>query len=482
MVALGEWILEHYQKILLVVLILWGAEYAYTRPYALADPATYVALIVGQLLLAAVFHYRRVFFGAVMASFLWAGLNLPLKGLWGAARWPILLVAAIVGLVLWLKEERQHFGAMHLVALACGFAALTSATVSAFPRIAFLKASSLLLLLLYASGGARVAILNREHEFVRKLVDVAEIIGYLTAACYFGLHFEIFGNPNSLGAVAGAALVPLAMWAVWVADTPNLRRRRLISLAVTVALLVSSRSRAGLLSSALTAAFFLLSLRRYRLFLRAATLCVAAVAVVGLWNPDLIWRTSEDVNSELIYKGHREKGLLGSREKPWNATMETIREHPYLGGGFGTTATGAESDAGASAFATSAGTSREHGNSYLALLEWVGLLGIVPFLFLIGGILLEIKNVGMYMLRTLDGAHPAVPLAMVCLSGLLGAVFEDWLFAVGYYLSVFTWSMAFCLVDVTRHPIEPALSTGMPTLPSWPGGKVALMRQQAGRL
>jgi Ca2+/Na+ antiporter len=482
MVELGEWILEHYQKILLAVLVLWGAEYAYTRPYSLGDPATYVALIVGQLLLAGVFHYRRVFFAAVMASFLGAGLTLPLKGVLGAARWPILAVAAIVGLVLWLKEDRQHFGAMHVVAMSCAVAALTSATVSAFPRIAFLKAISLLLLLLYASAGARIAMLNREREFVHSLVNASEFIGYLAAACYFGLHLEIFGNPNSLGAVAGTALVPLAIWAVWAADTQNMRRRRLISLAVCVVLLVVSRSRAGLLSSALVAAFFLLGLRRYRLFLRAATVCVAAVALVGLWNPELLSRTSDDVNTDLIYKGHREKGLLGSREKPWNATMETIREHPYFGGGFGTTATGAENETGASAVATTAGTSREHGNSYLALLEWVGLLGIVPFLFLIGGILLEIKTVCFYMLRTLDGGHPAVPLAMVCLSGLVGAVFEDWLFAVGYYLSVFTWSMAFCLVDLTRHPISPApVTMPMPTRGTWAGGGARLSPHHAGR-
>jgi len=482
MVKLGEWVLEHYQKILLAVLVLWAAEYAYTRPYSLSDPNTYVALIVGELLLVGVFYYRQVFFGVVMVSFLWAGLDLPLKGVWGAARWPILLVAAIVGLVLWVKEERQHFGTMHLVALACAVAALTSATVSAFPRIALLKASSLSLLLLYASGGARIAILNHEREFVHRLVGVAEIMGYLTAACYFGLHFEFFGNPNSLGAVAGAVLVPLAVWAVWMANTPFLRRRRVISLAVAVALLVSSRSRAGLLSSGLTAAFFLLSLKRYRLFLRVATSCVAMVAVVGLWNPDLIWKTSEDVNADLIYKGHRERGLLGSREKPWNDTMETIREHPYLGGGFGTTATGADRDAGAPAFATAVGTSREHGNSYLALLEWVGLLGILPFLFLIGGILLEIKTVGMYMLRTSDGAHPAVPLALVCLSGLIGAAFEDWLFAVGYYLSVFTWSMAFCLVDLTRNRIEPEpASAGVSSFPFWRGADLGFLPHQAGR-
>jgi len=228
-------------------------------------------------------------------------------------------------------------------------------------------------------------------------------------------------------------------------------------LALSVGLLVFSRSRAGLLSGIVAAAFLLLGLKRYRLFVRVGALGVAGVALVGLWSPDLIWQSTESVNSELIYKGHREKGLLASRVEPWNATMATIQEHPFLGGGFGTTATGADSDRNASTFATTVGTSREHGNSYLALLEWVGLLGIVPFLLLIAGLALEIAVVGRYMQRTLDGTHPAIPLAMVCLAGLVGAVFEDWLFAVGYYLCVFVWSLAFCLVDVTRRAIAPVV-------------------------
>lgn len=457
MVGLGEWLLKHYQKVLMVVLVLWGAHYAYTRPYSLGDPTTYVALIVGELLLVAVFHYRRVFFWVLMASFLWAGLTLPLKGVWGAARWPVLLCAAVVGLVLWLKEECQHFGAMHMVALSCVIAAMTSAVVSTFPRIAFLKAASLLLLLLYASAGARIAILGREREFLRELVNVCEVLVYLATLCYFGLHVEIFGNPNSLGAITGVAFVPLALWGTFSAESRLLRRRRAISLALSVGLLVFSRSRAGLLSGIVAAAFLLLGLKRYRLFVRVGALGVAGVALVGLWSPDLIWQSTESVNSELIYKGHREKGLLASREEPWNATMATIQEHPFLGGGFGTTATGADSDRNASTFATTVGTSREHGNSYLALLEWVGLLGIVPFLLLIAGLALEIAVVGRYMQRTLDGTHPAIPLAMVCLAGLVGAVFEDWLFAVGYYLCVFVWSLAFCLVDVTRRAIPPVV-------------------------
>src|SRR5258708_24617234 len=108
---------------------------------------------------------------------------------------------------------------MHVVALSCVVAAMASAVVSAFLRIALLKASSLLLLLIYASGGARIAILGREREFVRSLLNVSEILGYLAVVCYFGLHLQVFGNPNSLGAVAVVALVPLSAWGLISADS-----------------------------------------------------------------------------------------------------------------------------------------------------------------------------------------------------------------------------------------------------------------------
>jgi O-antigen ligase len=454
MVRAADWLIEHYRIIGFFLLVVWGVYWAYTRPYSIGDPLTYLTLIGAQLLLVAIFHYRRVFFLVVMISFLWAGLVLPLKAVWGTARWGVLLCAAVVGLILWLKEDRQHFGAMHLFALFCSVAAITSAVVSAFPRTAFLKAISLLLLFLYTTAGARLAVLNREWQFSRTLVTVCEVTAYFTAVCYYVLHLEIFGNPNSLGAVIGVVLVPVLTWGVLAADSNLLRRRSALALAISATLLVESRSRAGLLAGLVGVAFLLLSLKRYRLFLRSATVGVAALAIVGLWSPDLIWKSADDLNSDLIYKGHRNLGLLGSRMDPWNATMATIREHPFFGGGFGTTQTGAEDEKSASAFSTTMGTSREHGNSYLALLEWVGLLGIVPFLLLLGGVLLEIRAVSRYMRRTLDSSHPAIPLATICLAGLVGATFEDWLFAVGYYLSVFVWCMVFCLVDLTRQPIQ----------------------------
>jgi hypothetical protein len=52
------------------------------------------------------------------------------------------------------------------------------------------------------------------------------------------------------------------------------------------------------------------------------------------------------------------------------------------------------------------------------------------------------------MLNTENARHPAVPLAMVILAGMVHASFEDWLFAPGSYLCVLFWCLAYILVDV----------------------------------
>ena len=48
--------------------------------------------------------------------------------------------------------------------------------------------------------------------------------------------------------------------------------------------------------------------------------------------------------------------------------------------------------------------------------------------------------------------HAAIPLAMVTLAGIVHAIFEDWMFAPGYYLCLFFWSIGFVLVDVAPLP------------------------------
>jgi hypothetical protein len=81
-------------------------------------------------------------------------------------------------------------------------------------------------------------------------------------------------------------------------------------------------------------------------------------------------------------------------------------------------------------------------------MEGVGLLGVVPFIALVLALALKVGGVFAWLRRTADFRHFSVPVAMVLTAGLIHAGFEDWLFAVGYYLSVFFWVLAFAFVDL----------------------------------
>jgi hypothetical protein len=60
---------------------------------------------------------------------------------------------------------------------------------------------------------------------------------------------------------------------------------------------------------------------------------------------------------------------------------------------------------------------------------------------------------------------PAVPAAAILVAGLIDAGFEDWLFAVGYYLSVFFWVMAFILADLLRSTDAEAAVANLVVMP-----------------
>jgi O-antigen ligase len=138
--------------------------------------------------------------------------------------------------------------------------------------------------------------------------------------------------------------------------------------------------------------------------------------------------------------------------------MAVITEHPYFGSGFGTSTTNAEESAPSATYSSSAKSTREHGNSYLAIAEWVGLLGLAPFLVLLSLLSANIFRVLRWIRRTAVVNHISVPLTIVLIAGLIHSGFEDWLFAVGYYLSVFFWTFAFVLADEMPPAFKP-LST-----------------------
>jgi O-antigen ligase len=430
------------------------------RPYMLFSTDILGAVLFGQLMLLGLWKFRERFFPLMLAAFVWAGTALPMSGAWNMGRWGVLAVGAVAGLVVYVRDHTHHFGLLHLMALFAVIAAIVSALVSTHPEVAILKAGSLFLLFLYAATGGRLAIISRELRFFSGLLLGCEVLVYICAVTHFVFRYALFGNPNSLGAVMGVVAAPLLMWGYVVSASPDLRRRRGAALALAVLLLLSTYSRASIVAAIVAFLMLCVGLRRYKLLVTGASLAlVLALCAVAVAPPEM---PSGSMVSVFVYKGHEQSGALGSRRSVWDQTVRSIRQHPWFGTGFGTSVTTYDS-MHAGMFASSTATSREHGNSYLAISEWVGMLGVVPFLLMILLLLSQVVRVIAWMRRTGDPFVSAVPIAAVIAAGLVHAAFEDWMFAVGYYLCVFFWVLAFSLFDVLPALAPAAVPLVMPS-------------------
>lgn len=421
------------------------------RPGLFANTTYLGAILALQIAFVGLSHFEEVFFPLLMGTFLWAGTMLPFYGTGNSLRWLFLAVGALAGFVIWIKSPRpRHFGAFHLVALFCVLSALVSAVVSEVPRTALLKVLSLFLLFLYVSSGARVAIAGRETKFVGGLVLACEILVYASAVFYFVLGFSVFGNPNALGAAIGVAAFPILLWAALVAETRGLRQRRFFALVLCGGLLYLANSRASILGAVVVVLVFTVALRHQRLLLQFAFVSIFFLAVMAVINPSHVDEMVSSFTGRVIYKeGRTYSGIFGSRLTPWNETISVVKRHPWFGSGFGTSELGnLRPDFDASSMYTNEGTNREHGNSYLALAEYMGLLGAAPFVLLLLMLVRVLFRMFRWMRRTGNPYHYSIPFALVAIAGLVHACFEDWLFAVGSYLCVFFWVAVFGLMDL----------------------------------
>jgi O-antigen ligase len=455
---------DRFSKFLLPTVLalscLFGVYAVVYRPAYFSSANELGILFFLQVLLAAIWNYRARFFPLLLAAFLWAGMMVPLNAAWTSGRWLVLAVGAFAGVVVYTRDQRYYFGTFHLVALFCVIAAVLSAAVSAYPELAFLKALSLLLLFLYGSSGARVAVLGREASFFSKLLLGCELLVYVTAISYFVFHVEIFGNPNSLGAVMGVAVAPILLWGILVSERSTIHWRRIFAFTLALLLLFSSYARAGIAAAAVSCILLCVALRRYRMLCKGAAIALALAAFVAAAVP--FHQPADSLTSVFVYNGRREDGIFASRQPIWDETVATIQGHPWLGSGFGTSPTRSEVVQQSGDFESLREATREHGNSYLAITEWVGLLGDIPFFGLVILIAVNVGRAVMQMRRTGNVLSPTIPLAGVLAAGLVHAAFEDWLFAAGYYLCVFFWTLAFIMVDVLPAP-PPAL--GAPDVP-----------------
>ena len=420
----------------------------YSHLQYFGDVSLLGGILLLEVIIVSLWNYGQRFFVLLMITFLWAGMHVPLQGAWTGGRWVVLSAGAVVGFIIWMKNPRRPFGSLHLIAFFCVCTAFVSATVSPFVQMASSKALSLFLLFLYCASGARLAVLGREDRFFDGLLWGSEIAVYATAVCYLALGQSIWGNPNSLGAAMSIGLLPILLWGWFTSDRPAVRLRRLAALLLCTYLVEFSLARAAMVSVVVVTFVFCVCLRQYKLLAKVVALVLFLVAITGMLDPGALNKSLGDLKDAVLYKGHKEEGVMGSRRTPWEKSIASIKEHPLFGTGYGTSPTGESPGLGFGTFASSAETEREHGSSYITIAEWVGLLGVVPFVALLVVTVSNVWRVCGWMNRTRDPRHYSIPLAMVVVSGLVHGLFEDSLFAVGSYISVYFWVFVFLLADL----------------------------------
>jgi O-antigen ligase len=246
---------------------------------------------------------------------------------------------------------------------------------------------------------------------------------------------------------------PVLLWGWLTSDGRKVKFRRLVALLLCTYLVDFSLARAGMVTVALVTLIFCFCLRQYKLMVKTVALVLLLVTVIGMLAPRTLYKSLGDLKDTVLYKGHKEEGALGSRRTTWGKSLASIKENPWFGTGYGTSAEGKDPGLNFGRFASNSQTVRENGSSYMTIAEWVGLLGAVPFVALLAVTVANVWRVCAWMRRTADPRHYSIPLAMVVLAGLIHATFEDWLFAPGYYICVYFWVLAFLLADFVPHAV-----------------------------
>src|SRR5579863_538178 len=373
---------------------------AYSLPGYFTSKTYLGGLLFLEFLLAATWMYRQVSFPVVLMAFLFAGTGLPVGSGWTVARWLVLGVGGWVGCMIMVKDRRLHFGLFHAIALFAILAALVSAASSRYPGFAVLKALSVLLLFVYGATGARLAVAGRENQFFAGLLTGCEVFVGGIALCYV-LGLEVMGNPNSLGAVMGVVGAPILLWGTMVPEKPPVQYRRLLFFTICMSLVFYSHARAGIAAALISCGLLCLALRKYKLFVKGMCVLVILTATTAIIRPEAFSKSIPELNESVLYKGKDPtQGLLASRKSPWQVAGDSIRNNFWFGTGFGTTDTGQDASAHLGQFSTNSAVTAENGSSYFAIIAWVGVLGVMPFLFLVLAIVGEILRTLGWMFKT----------------------------------------------------------------------------------
>ena len=375
---------------------------------------------------------------ALVVWFLYAMRFLPSlrPGIWGHARWVLLVVLAIQG----LQEIWKLGGDTPLPSPLLGFflfsiATFASVAYSILPLFSFYKALAFLLGLIGLTLGVGLRHRGRPGSWLRLLASLnlvivgLSIVSLATFGSFSTGFFQgPFYNPNSLGS-ALALTFPALLWLreQHLSDAPLILRSKVLTVAVflNIALVFFSRSRASLLAMALVLVLYAI-LRKSRF----AWIIVYGMFVLLLAAPS----SASQIGREAAFKGRDAQLAFTTRTEEFGETLQAAQSNPIGGFGFGTSAGDTEWDGSISA----ADVGREKTNAYLGVVEEVGLVGGVPlFLGFVATLVLGFRAARRE--RLADDGSPAA-LVILVTAGALHVNFEAWLTSAGTYETFIFWA------------------------------------------
>ncbi len=412
------------------------------------DPVMLGAILAGTALVATLLWYEKLSLPVLLATFFGAGMGIPFRNIAEIVRWVVLGIAAAAGLLFWVTAKKQfRFGHIHLLAALSTAILVLSYNVSPNPRMTILKGGSVGLLFLYCSFGGLLFIRSRERSFFSGAKLACEAAVYAIAICYLILADPVFGNPNSLGAITAILIWPILFWDLLTTPKGPVWYRKLCALLLCAWLLYNSLARASFMAAAVASLFVLFAMRRKKLIIAFGVCSLLGAIAISTFRPG-DWNT---LIAGVMYKRMKDTEILESRRPRWQQAIEEIKQAPWFGSGFGAAKNISEMWSGGVA---TQGLNRERGSSYLTLVASVGFLGAVPAVLLLVLLLARIRAACKRVRLSGNSLDPSIPTAALVLAGLCHALFEDWLLAAGYYLTVVFWILAFFLVnreDAARH-------------------------------
>lgn len=355
-------------------------------------------------------------------------------------RWVFL---ALLGLVL-IKSGRvsgalnARFGLPAL--LYCSWCLLTSFW-SIVPELSVLKGfASISTILIFTAAGRYWATGWTSNPPLSYLVPiaVAALASAFTGATQnpgegIQLYQGLTGNPNYLGIIV-AASSPLAIFFLHQSfgyrSTSFVRALAVIGTVVLASLLWRAGSRSAIMCTLSVVAFAIVAMRPSKMMM-VIILVTSAVAITAVAAPEF----EDQLYTRFVMKYSPDGDILYTRREAWVESMEGARQGGWLGLGYGA----AYGDTSFSAGLTSVGYGREKGNSQLAVLEEVGAIGAMFYVFLILSIISELIG----GLRRAPNRDIRMEIALVTglmFGLLLQSVFEGWWTSSGSVEAAIFWA------------------------------------------